>query len=317
MAESDLKTFNCEAFAKDLASQASQVVPNDIKKPDKDFIVEIIFRFCKMAGDALIKEENSKLNASQASLITQFIGEWIFHKSVDIIRAGIEIKYREAILQKVAFTVFDIAKKAVEKDLPQDQLISLVEAQVKKCFTKAMEDLKERGLLTQQVADNALSQSNIDSMAIEQVEEETAIDIAAMSDSKIVKLASLAVLIKNFPTEKIKNILQKFNKPERDVLMQYLKMPDLEQKLDTSATMRCFEEMKNTLPEVIVISYDKAYKKMCKIVKNSSKDTILNIIKKERPAIKDFVNSCYTKNKKRIPAHIADIVSKYLEENVS
>ena len=102
MAETDLKNFNCEAFAKDLASQASQVVPNDIPKADKDFIVEIIYRFCKIAGDALVKEENSKLNASQASLITQFIGEWIFHKSVDIIRAKIEPKFREGILQKVA-----------------------------------------------------------------------------------------------------------------------------------------------------------------------------------------------------------------------
>ena len=136
MAESDLKNFDCDAFAKDLSSQASQVVPTDIKKPDSDFVVEIIYRFCKMAGDALLKEENSKLNASQASLITQFIGEWIFHKSVDIIRAGVEMKFREAILQKVAFTVFDIAKKAVEKDLPQDQLVSLVEAQIKKYSSK-------------------------------------------------------------------------------------------------------------------------------------------------------------------------------------
>ena len=317
MAQADLQNFNCEAFAKDLASQASQVVPNDIQKADKDFIVEIIYRFCRMAGDALLKEENSKLNASQASLITQFIGEWIFHKSVDIIRAKIEPKFREGILQKVAFTVFDIAKKAVEKDLPQDQLISLVEAQVKKCFTKALEDMKARGILTEQVTKEALSQSNIDAMAVEQVEEETAVDIATMSDSKIIKLASLAVLIKNFPSEKLKNVLQKFNKPERDVLIKYLKMPDLEQKLDAKATMRCIEEMKNTLPEVVVISYDKAYKKLCKIVKNSSKDKILNIISKERPAIRDFVEAAYQKRKVKIPAHIADVVSKYLEENVS
>ena len=101
MAESDLKNFNCDAFAKDLSSQASQVVPSDIKAPDNNFIIEIIFRFCKMAGEALVKEENSTLNASQASLITQFIGEWIFHKSVDIIRAGVEMQYRETILQKV------------------------------------------------------------------------------------------------------------------------------------------------------------------------------------------------------------------------
>ncbi|MBQ8634886.1 hypothetical protein IJ425_01875 [bacterium] len=317
MAESDLKNFNCDAFAKDLATQASQVVPADIKKEDKDFVIEIIFRFCKMAGDALVKEENSKLNAQQASLITQFIGEWIFHKSIDIIRANIEPKYREGILQKVAFTVFDIAKKAVEKDIPQEQLISLVEAQVKKCFTKALEELKEKGVLNEATTENALSQSNIDAMAVEQVEEETAQDIAAMSDSKIIKLASLAVLIKNFPTEKLKSILQKFNKPERDVLIKYLKMPDLEEKLDTKATMKCFEEIKNTLPEAIIISYDRAYKKMCKIVKNSEKTKILDIISSERPVIKEFVEGCYLKKRRKLPAHVADVVSKYLEENIS
>ncbi|MBR3605317.1 MAG: hypothetical protein IKL52_04745 [Candidatus Gastranaerophilales bacterium] len=317
MAQTDLKYFQCDAFAKDLATQASQVVPADIKKEDKDFTIEIIFRFCKMAGDALVKEENSQLNASQASLITQFIGEWIFHKSIDIIRAGIDPKHREGILQKVAFTVFDIAKKAVEKDIPQEQLINLVEAQVKKCFTKALEDLKEKGILTEAATQNALSQSNIDAMAVEQVEEETAQDIAAMSDAKIIKLASLAVLIKNFPSEKLKNVLQKFNKPERDVLIKYLKMPDLEEKLDSKATLRCFEEIKNTLPEVIVVSYDKAYKKLCKIVKNSDKRQILHIINNERPIIKEFVEGCYLNKKKKIPAHIADIVSKYLEENVS
>ena len=126
-----------------------------------------------MAGDALVKEENSKLTAQEASLVTQFIGEWIFHKSIDIIRANIEEKYREGILQKVAFTVFDIAKKAVESKIPQEQLISLVEAHVKKCFTKAIEDLKEKGILNEQTSSNALLQSNIDAMAKEQVEEET------------------------------------------------------------------------------------------------------------------------------------------------
>lgn len=317
MAQTDIKTFNFEAFAKDLSSQASQVIPNDISKPDKDFVVEIIYRFCVMAGDALVKEENSKLNAQEASLVTQFIGEWIFHKSIDLIRAKIDPQYREGVLQKVAFTVFDIAKKAVEKQIPQEQLISLVEAQVKKSFTKAMEDLKNRGVISEQLTQNALTQSNIDAMAQEQVKEETMTNIAAMSDEKIIKLASLAILMKNFSSEKIKNILQKFNKPEREVLIKYLKMPDLEEKLDTKATMRCFEEMKSALPETVTISYDKAYKKMCKIVKNSDKNQILNIIENERPNIKEYVLSCYDNKRKKLPAHIANIISKYLEENVS
>lgn len=317
MSQTDLQTFDFQAFAADLSSQASEVIPNDIKAPDKKFIVEIIYRFCVMAGDALVKEEGSKLNAQEASLITQFIGEWIFHKSIDIIRAGIEDKFREGILQKIAFTVFDIAKKAIEKELPQEQLINLVEAQVKKCFERAMEDLTQRGILTEQMAQNALEQSNIDAMAAEQVEEETQEDIACMSDAKIIKLASLAVLMKNFSTDRMKAILQRFDKPERDVLIKYLKMPDLEEKLDMKAAMRCFEEMKSALPEVVVVSYDRAYKKLYKIVNNSAKNQILSIIEHERPAVKEYVLACYRKKKRKLPAHIADVVSKYLEENVS
>lgn len=317
MAETDLKNFDSNAFAKDLSGQASQVVPADIQEDDKKFIIDIIYRFCKMAGDALVKEENSKLSASEASLVTQFIGEWIFHKSIDIIRAGIEMQFREGILQKVAFTVFDIAKKAVEKQMPQEQLIALVEAQVKKCFTRAMEDLEQRGILTQQVAQNALSQSNIDAMAQEQVQEEITTDVAAMSDSKIIKLASLAILIKNFPNDKMKSIIQKFDQPEREVLIKYLKMPDLEEKLDMKSMIKCFEEMKNTLPEAIVISYDKAYRKMYKIVKNKQKNEILHIIENERPLVQDFVLSCYDKKRTKLPAYVADVISKYLEENIS
>jgi len=318
MAETDLKSFNYEAFAKDLSGQAREVVPSDINKDDREFIVDIIYRFCQMAGDALVKEENSVLSAQEAGLITQFIGEWIFHKSIDLIRAQVDEKYRESILQKVAFTVFDIAKKAVEKQIPQEQLISLVEAQVKKCFTKAIEDLEDKGILSKDISENALSQSNIDTMAISQTEEEIKEEedqnIASMSDAKIIKLASLAILMKNFPTQKIKNILQKFNKPERDVLLKYLKMPDLADKLDMGATMRCFDEIKSTLPEVITVSYEKAYKRLCKIVKNSDKNKILDIIKNERPVVKDFVLAGYTKKKTKIPAAVADVISKYLEE---
>lgn len=317
MAGDDLNTFDYKAFAKDLATQAIQVVPEDIYEEDKDFVIDIIFRFCTMAGDALVKEENSKLSAQEASLITQFIGEWIFHKSIDIIRAKIDPQYREPILQKVAFTVFDIAKKAVEHQMPQEQLISLVEAHVKKCFTKALQELEKKGILTQEITQDALNQSNIDAMAQEQVKEEVENEIATMSDAKVIKLASLAVLMRSFSTDKMKKILQKIDKPEREVLLKYLKMPDLEEKLDTRATLRCFEEIKNTLPEAVVVSFEKAYKKMYKIVKNSDKDEILSIIDNERSGVKDFVMSCYNNNRKKLPPYIADVISKYLEEKVS
>ena len=44
---------------------------------------------------------------------------------------------------------------------------------------------------------------------------------------------------------------------------------------------------------------------------------ILSIIGSERPAVVDFVLSCYDQKRRKMPAYIADVISKYLEENVS
>ncbi len=218
-------------------------------------------------------------------------------------------------MQRVAFTVFEIAKQAVVKKMPQEQIIPLVEHHVNTCFKQAIEDLKSKGQLDEKVSDNVLHQSNIDSMAKTEVEKETV--GADMSDAKILKLASLALLIKNFPAEKIKNIISKFNKPEAQVLIQYLKMPDLENKVDSDITARCITEIRKTLPEPKIVTYDRCFRKLCKIVKNSDKNSISNIIKEERPVIKDFVLSAYTKDEAVIPARVAAIICKHLEEKLT
>ncbi len=307
--------FNPQDFAKNLAGQAGQVIPADISAADKKFIIDIVYKFCVLSGDALTKDTALNLDAAQASLITQFIGEWSFHKSIDLLRAKVNPALREGILQRVAFTVFEIAKQAVVKKMPQEQIIPLVEHHVNTCFKQAIEDLKSKGQLDEKVSDNVLHQSNIDSMAKTEVEKETV--GADMSDAKILKLASLALLIKNFPAEKIKNIISKFNKPEAQVLIQYLKMPDLENKVDSDITARCITEIRKTLPEPKIVTYDRCFRKLCKIVKNSDKNSISNIIKEERPVIKDFVLSAYTKDEAVIPARVAAIICKYLEEKLT
>ncbi len=310
-----IEGFNPQDFAKNLAGQAGQVIPADIQPPDKKFIIDIVYKFCVLSGDALVKDAALNLNAAQASLITQFIGEWSFHKSIDLLRAKINPELREGVLQRVAFTVFEIAKQAVIKKMPQEQIIPLVEHHVNTCFKQAIEDLKSKGLIDEKVSDNAIHQSNIDVMAKTQAQSEAV--GANMSDAKILKLASLALLIKNFPEEKVKNIIAKFNKPEAQVLMQYLQMPDLDSKVDKDITARCISEMRKTLPEPKFISLERCYRKLYKIVKNSDKNTISNIIKDERPQIKDFVLSVYYKDEVIIPAKVALVVCKYLEEKLA
>ena len=313
MAERKIEGFDHKAFAKNLAVQAGQVVPADIAPEDKKFVVDIVYKFSFLSGDALIKDETVTLDGTQASLITQFIGEWSFHKSIDLIRSKIDPSLREGILQRVAFTVFEIAKQATLKRMPQEQIIPLVEHHVNVCFKQALEDLKKKGVLDDKAEQNALKQSNIDAMA--QVEAQKEVIGADMSDTKILKLASLALLIRNFPQAKIRNILSKFNKPERDVLLQYLSMKDLENKIDTKITQRCISEIKKTLPEPQNMSLERIQKKIFKIVNNSDKEEISNIIKDERPQIREFVLSG-AENDCNIPARVANVIYKYLEEKI-
>ena len=103
--------------------------------------------------------------------------------------------------------------------------------------------------------------------------------------------------------------------------VQPLKAP-LSSCFNEAVSFMLFKEAQPLNASSLMYSTDVLYlkaalKKMCKIVKNSSKEAILNIIRKERPLVKEYVICCFTKRKKRIPTYVADIVTKYLEENVS
>ena len=307
-----IKDFDHVEFAKNLASQAEQVVPPGIQDEEKKFIVEVVYKFCHLAGEALNSDAEITLDSIQASLITQFIGEWTFHKSIDLIKGGIDQNLREDILKKVAFTVFEIAKQAVLKRMPQEQIIPLVEHHVTTSFKEIIADLESKNILDHEAGEQVLNQSNIDEMAKTQAE--SVLPGGTMSDTKILKLASLAMLIKSFDKEKIKKIISKFNPPEAEVLEQYLLMHDLEQKVDSSITKRCFEEMRILLPEPKVLTTNRSYSRIRKLAKNRKKEEIINTVNSERPIIRDFVISVFEKREVTIPAHIANIVCNHVEE---
>ena len=112
-----IEGFDYKEFAKNLAEQAGQVIPADISDPDKQYIVNIVYNFSYMAGEALSNDAQLKFNAEQASLVTQFIGEWTFHKSIDLIKGKIPAQNREAILQIIAANIFNTAKLAIIKKM--------------------------------------------------------------------------------------------------------------------------------------------------------------------------------------------------------
>ncbi len=95
------------------------------------------------------------------------ISEWIFHKYVDLLRSDIPAIYHESILQKLGFVAYEMGRESAVGKLSKDELLKLVEVQLKKSFEKACSHLLLNGQITQDVYDNAMKLSNIDYMKVE------------------------------------------------------------------------------------------------------------------------------------------------------
>ena len=167
-----IEGFDYKGFAESMAQQAGQLVPQDMKDFEKEYIVKTLGNFTMLAGEALANDASLNLNAEQAVFITQIIAEWSFHKSVDLVHSGILPEHWDGIMQKIAFTIFEVAKQAIIRNIPQDQLLSAVEHHVVKVYKQSIEELQQKGIIDEETMKKAESQSNIDEMAQQAAEEQ-------------------------------------------------------------------------------------------------------------------------------------------------
>lgn len=160
-----IKDFDYKGFAENLAGQAGELVPKDFNNDEKAYVTNTLLNFATIAGEALYQDQdNFGFNADQATMITQIIAEWAFHKSVDLIRSGIPQQFWDPIMQKIAFTIFEIAKQTFKQGLPQDQILQLVEHHVKKTYLDSIAELKQKGHIDEGLMEKAAAQSNIDTV---------------------------------------------------------------------------------------------------------------------------------------------------------
>ena len=121
--------FDYKGFAQNLAQQAFELIPADFNDMQKNYVANTLLNFSTIAGQSLYDEGQFDLDT--AIMITQIIAEWSYHKSVDLVRSGIPQQYWDPVMQKIAFTIFEIAKNAFGQNLPQDQILQLIEHHVK------------------------------------------------------------------------------------------------------------------------------------------------------------------------------------------
>ena len=189
--------FNPDEFAKSLTEQAKEVLPADLPQQEKEFIANILYRYCHLAGEALVNDDAVTLNAQQASIVTQFIGEWTFHKSIDLIRSGIPMEKRDPILQKIAFAVFEESRDVIVNNVEQNEAITRVENAVATAYQEALAEMKKQRQLDDSLAEKAMHESNIDKMAQEasaqsqQQQQSTQAGVDQSASRKLLRLCSL------------------------------------------------------------------------------------------------------------------------------
>ncbi len=331
------KDFNYEEFAQNLAAQAQELVPQDFNDVQKQYVINTLGNFAMLSGQTLAQDPNLNFNAEQSITITQIIAEWSFHKSVDVIRSGIPQQYWDPIMQQIAYTIFEIAKQTFSQGLPHDKILELIEHHVKKKYAEAITELKNKGAIDEGLMEYAMSQSNMDRMAqeMQQQQEYGGMPIGADGslpplptaptiptempkvDSKVLKLATVAMLFKKLNQDKVQTILNKFDPQDAEAVIKYMRMPDLIDRVGGANALRALQEIKTTLPRNTQITPHKVILKLKKFGSKYSSKELDTILIRERMGVKRLVfNAIEGKFYDKMAPRVASIVATHLTDSV-
>lgn len=330
-----IQGFNYQEFAQNLTLQAKDLVPQDFSDVEKQYVVNTLLNFSNLAGEAIYNDTESNFNADQAMMITQIIAEWSFHKSVDLIRSKIPREFWDPVMQKIAFTIFEIAKQTFKQGLPQDQILQLIEHHVKKTYNDAIGELKDKGLISQELMDIATSQSNIDAMTQQATDEQIAQEqvntnapqnsqVPANSQTsqesvatpKVMKLATVALVFQRMKQEKVQSYLDKFSPDDAQTVIKYMGMRDLNTHVSVPTAIKCLNEIKTNLPHSQEFSPSKIIKKLQNITKNIDRQQLETILNPERLNVKRFVFNALDDEYYEIPPKIANIIASHVQDSV-
>ena len=348
-----IQGFNYEEFAKNLTDQAKEIVPADFNDNQKQFVVNTLYNFSNMAGKALAEDKQSGFTADQAMMITQIIAEWSFHKSVDLIRSGIPQQFWDPIMQKIAYTIFEIAQQTFKQNLPQDQILQLIEHHVKKAYDESIKELKDRNLIDEALMEKAVKQSNIDTMMQQMQEEPPAqqpaqaapqgapqapaaqntpskpvpagtpaapIDMSKPLEKykppKLLKLVAVALLLKRVTDDRVQSILNHFEQDDAGTVLRYMYVDNLEEKVDPSVTMRVLEDIGKNLPSATQVNTNLLVERVKATASMMDRQKLEAMVQLERANVRRFVFNALEGEFYKMPPRVAAVIASHLEHSV-
>jgi len=226
--------------------------------------------------------------------------------------------------------------------MPQDKILELIESQVLKAYQEALDELQQRGIIDEELKENAAKQNNLNQL-VEQVEAEQAAQREAEAqaaaqqqevqqnvstqqpmqsqqyagdDRKLFKLASLALLLRTMSQDKISSILNKFNPQDAQLVIQYMQMPDLNQKVDANTAIQCLKEIKTSLPSKHATTPNQLIYRIKNSLQNVPRENLELFLKQERINVKRFVTTALQDELYELPPKVANVIAQHIESSV-
>lgn len=345
-----IKGFNYEEFAQNLATQAQEIVPPDFNPAQKQYVVNTLLNFSRLAGEALYNDTELKLNADQAVMITQIIAEWSYHKSVDLIRSGLPQQFWDPIMQKIAYTIFEIAKQTFKQNMPQDQVLTLIEHHVKKTYEESIKELQQKNLIDEALMQKAASQSNIDAMMQDMQENpepeqipqppvpsapqnvpqapvptqggavshvhDVSKPIEPYKPPKLLKLVAVALLLKRVTDDRVQTILNRFDQDDAGTVLRYMYVDNLEEKVDPTVTMRVLEDIGKNLPSATEVNTNMLVERIQATAALMERSRLESLVQLERPNVRRLVFNALEGEFYKMPPRVAAVIASHLEHSV-
>lgn len=154
--------FDYKNFAESMKNQAKDQIPENFIKKEAKFLTDTIYNFVLLSGEALNNDDVFVITEEEAILVCQLIADWTFIKIKDLVHLHIKRKAWDAVMQKIAFVIFEVAKQAIKKEIPQEEIICLVEKHVEKAWKECIKGIRNMDDNANNNEDNEFDYSDTD-----------------------------------------------------------------------------------------------------------------------------------------------------------
>lgn len=283
---------NVPEFAQLLSSQAKEAFSPDIPEKVREAITSIIYEFINIAGRELNNDQENTYNMQQTQIICQLVGEWMFHKGIDNFKNEIPEEFWKPILQQITFAVYETARRDILGGADLDTIINNAENAVNSTYANMITQLEQTNRL-KKTKEEILNQSNLNDYVEENHSKEEGLSEEQEEMEK--RYMTLALYLKNFPPEKVAKLVKNLNTEEKGHIMTYIRMNDLEQRVDPILYNQYLEKFHNSLPKV----QEKKSKqilmnKLNKAFSDIEEENLLQYFSCERQNVKNFIIAAYS-----------------------